>query len=130
MTRGMTCALQACVMFRVFRRLASLLVIASFVAVAAQPLCAASFANEMPAMPCSQGTQLSLNCCCEATAPTSTVPSASTVNATFIADQATAHVSTLAVPHTDLAAPIRERAGTHRAGPLVSLIILHSSLLL
>ena len=117
------------VMPRLLRRLASLLVVASFVGATAQTLCAASLVIDTPAMPCSEGGQTSVTCCCEATVPTSTVPPATTT-ATLIADQASGHVTALPVPNKDVAIRIVEGAGTHRAGPPLRLTILHASLLL
>jgi hypothetical protein len=127
---GMTRALWTFDMPRLLHRLASLLVVVSVVGATAQTLCASSLAVEPPVMPCSDGGQTSLICCCEATAPASTVPPVATVTATLIADQASAHITALSVPDRGVSVPNLDRGGTHRAGPPVRLTILHASLLL
>jgi hypothetical protein len=127
-TTGMTRALMARVM-RSLRRLASLLLVASFLGAAAQTLCAAVPTNGEHPMACDDAAGTSFDCCCDLSAPMSTPPESIT-GATLIAEQAPSQLAAVALPSGDDVVRLDERFGTHRPGPPTRLTILHSSLLL
>ena len=110
------------------RRLASVVLVLSFLGAATQTLCASLQASETRAMACADRSQTSLVCCCDIT-PAAPVP-APRITATFIADQAYGNMTLISAVDAQGRRMIGDWFDTHRAGVPIRLTILHSALLL
>lgn len=113
-------------MVRLTTRIACIALAASVLALAAEPLCAASM---MPAAPCDEhGANVTVACCCDVAPPSATLPTS--------VRTAPPQAASVVMPSLLPAAPrfekvmMAESRVRHRPGRPISLSILHSSFLL